>query len=129
MDNVFVAAGGSAIVVSTLLQALKNSALFPWLSRHTGKLNLLVSLMAAAVTAIGISYSFDFNPDSGAFAFGFKGTLMDVMHGVLHFVAQWCSQQAFYKGFIVPAEIQGEMRTMLARALTPPPVSEGDAKP
>lgn len=112
VDNIYVATGGSAVLLATLLQLLKNSPYFPWLSRQTGKVNLLASVVLAFFASAGISHHFDFSGD-GTFAFGLEGNLYDVWHFIVHWAIQWASQHSFYKGFIVPAETLGETRAIL----------------
>jgi hypothetical protein len=130
VDNIYVASGATAIVTATLMQVFKNSALVPWISRDTGKLNAIISIAVAGLATIGISYSFDYDQATGAFAIGFSGTTADVLHGVGHWVAQWCSQHAVYKGFIVPAEILGEMRAIQREAFfQQPPQAKPDVPP
>lgn len=128
MDNFYATSGVSAIVVSVLLQVLKNTPFFPYLSRNTAKLNSAVSIVAAFVVSIGIIYQFDYDDATGAFILNVHGNLWDVLHTIEHTIGQWAAQQVAYKGLIVPAETLGEIRHLLARVLEPPPVSEGEAK-
>ncbi len=128
MDNIYAASGVTAIFVSVAMQILKNTPLFPWLSRNSGKLNAAISVLAAFATSVGIIYSFDYDELTGAFLFNIHGNLWDAWHVITHTAGQWATQHLFYKGFIVPAETLGEMRAMLANALTPPPVSPGAEK-
>lgn len=113
MDNIYVTSGTTALVVSVLLQLVKNSPYVPGINRQTGKLNAAVSAVAALLSALGISYSFDFDPDTGRFAAGFSGSLADMLHGIGHWIVQWSEQHILYKGLIVPAEVLGEIRGLL----------------
>ncbi len=108
---------GSAAVVSTLLQLLKNAAWFPWISRDTGRLNAVLSVLAAGLTAFGLSFDGHFDDSTGAFTLGFSGTIAGLVDGLAHWIGQWATQHAFYKGFIAPAEILGETRAVLKMAL------------
>lgn len=111
---------GLSVVVAALLQAVKNSELFPWISRATGKLNFWIGIAAAVASTAGIHGHYDMSAGGSVTIPG--------LHVIFQSVVQWASQQAAYKGLIVPAETLGEIRAMLARALTPPPISEGAAK-
>lgn len=115
-----VATVGLAVVVSAVFQALKNSDKFPWISRASGKINFWVGIVAAIASAAGIHATWDVQ-SGGTIAI--PGAL-----GIWQAVIQWASQYIAYKGLIVPAETLGEIRTMLERTMTPPPVSEGAAK-
>ena len=128
MDNVYVASGGTAVIVSVLFQIVKNSTWFPWLTRETGKLNAAIGVLIALVSALGIVWSFDFNPNSYDFTGQFHGNLLDVWHAIEHSFVQWVMQHTFYKTALVPAEALGEIRGLLARGFTPPPISDGAAK-
>jgi len=107
-------------VVTILMQAMKNSEWFPFISRATGKINFWVGIMAAIASTAGIHANYDM-------AVGGTITLPG-LHVIWQSVVQWATQQAAYKGLVVPAETLGEIRTMLERVATPPPVSEGAAK-
>lgn len=121
MDTI-VATGVSAATVATILQLVKNSPLCPWISRESGRLNALLSVIAAGLTALGLSYDFQFDQETGGFTLGFTGTIGGLIDGGAHWIGQWTAQHAFYKGFIVPAESMGEIRAILkAGLLNQPP--------
>lgn len=107
----------SAATVATLLQLVKNSPMFPWLSRDTGPLNALISIILAGITALGLSYSANFDHETGSFTIGFTGTIGGIMDGIAHWVGQWTAQHAVYKGLVAPAEILGEVRAIMKEAL------------
>jgi hypothetical protein len=115
--NVYVASGAAAILVSTFLQIMKNSEVFPWVNRNTGRLNTILSIIAAGLSTIGISYSFDYSVETGAFTLGVAGNFWDLMHWLGHWITQWAAQHSVYKAFIVPAEVLGEMRAILKDSL------------
>lgn len=103
----------SAATVATLLQLVKGSPLFPWISRETGRLNALLSIGLAGLTALGLSYSASFDAETGGFTIGFTGTIGGVIDGLAHWLGQWTAQHSIYKGLIAPAEILGEIRAIL----------------
>ena len=111
---------GLAVVIPFLLQMLKNASWFPWLSRHTSQLNFAVGVIAASASVIGIHASYDMSTG---------GTItLPPLHTIWQAFIQWAGQQVAYKGLVVPAETLGEIRSLLERVLTPPPISEGAAK-
>ena len=118
-DNV-VATGGVAIVVTMIFQLVKNSTMFPWVSRATGKLNFWVGIVAAVASTAGIHGHYDMQT-GGMIA-------LPGLHVIWQSIVQWATQQAAYKGLTVPAETLGEIRAMLEKVLTPPAVSEGAEK-
>lgn len=128
MDNLIPAAG-AAIIVSTLLQFVKNSPVFPLINRETGKLNAMLSMIAAGFVALGLSYNYTYDPTSGAFTLGFAGTLGGLVNGVSHWAGQWTLQHAAYKGLIVPAEVLGEIRALMAKAGSGQSIAPSGPKP
>ena len=127
MDNVYVASGTLALVVSVALQMAKNSPWFPWLSRNSGKVNAYVSAVAAVLSSMGIAWSFDFDQTTGAVAAAFQFNLYTILHMTGHSIVQFSAQHVAYKGLIVPAEQLGEIRQLLQRVLQPP-ISDAEAK-
>lgn len=117
MENIYVASPTVALLTSVLLQVLKNTKIFPWIDRDTGKLNALISGLVAFISSLGIAMSFDWEPESGRFAAGFTGNIWDILHVLWHFPVQWAQQHAFYKGLLVPAEVLGEIRAILKEGL------------
>lgn len=128
MDTELLTAGTAGVIVSALLQVAKNSPLFPWMSRNTGKLNVWISVVTALLSSAGILWSFDYNGTSGEFSGNFHGNVWDLWQIAKHTTGQWAWQHFVYKSGVVPAETLGEIRALLMRVLTPPPVSTGEAK-
>lgn len=118
-DNPYASLGLAAIL-PFVLQAAKNATWFPYISRASGKLNFCLGLILAALATAGVHLTYD--PLLG-------GTItLPSLHALWQTIVQWGAQQAAYKGLVVPAETLGEIRGMLERTLTPPPISEGAAK-
>jgi hypothetical protein len=113
------AVGASALLMSLVMQAIKNSSLVPWMTRQTGPINLVVSLVAAAMSAGVIHYNWDGTSGVATFALS--------THLLWSFVLQWATQHAAYKTVVVPGETLGEIRALLQRSL-PPPISPAEAK-
>lgn len=119
LDNP-VATGGAAVIAVAMIQALKNCdrPWAKWISRETATLNLWLGIGVAFATSIGIHVVHE----AGNWTISFS------THEVWQALIQWATQQITYKGFVVPAEALGEIRTLLERGFTPPPESEGAAK-
>lgn len=117
LDNP-IATGGTAIFAAIFVQYLKNSGWASWFTRETTKANIALS----AVIALGLSVGIHVTSDPVNYA------IIINRHELYQWAIQFASQHAAYKSFVVPAETLGEIRALLARVLTPPPVSEGDAK-
>ena len=105
MDNIYVASPLTAIAVSTLVQLMKRSKFLPGVTADSAKVNVTVSALLALLSAIGLVFSFDFNPDTGHFAAGITGNMWDVLHVITHTPIQFLQQHAFYQGAIRPAEL------------------------
>lgn len=123
----------SATTVATLLQLVKNSPLIPWITRDTGRLNSLLAIIAAGLTTVGLSFSGTIDDSTGAFTLGVSGTIGGLIDGIAHWVGQWTAQHAIYKGLIAPAEMLGEMRTIMQTSVgmiqpvSKPPHTHGDS--
>lgn len=123
LDNP-IATGGTAIVSALIIQALKNADWATWFNRQTPRANLVLSMIVAYATSIGVHFAWD----------GEKGTLLitgltlaGIAHNLWQATLQWVAQHTSYKAFIVPAETLGEIRSLLQRSL-PPPISEPEQK-
>lgn len=127
MDDFYLTSGSAALVSAVLLQLAKNAKAFTFLSRDTGKLNAILSVIVAGIAALGVSYSYNYDATTGVFSLAFTGTVSSVLHGIGHWIGQWSAQHGFYKGMVVPAEILGEIRKILMDALEgkPPQVKTG----
>jgi hypothetical protein len=129
MDTL-IPAGVSAATVATLLQLAKNSPLFPWINRDTGRLNAALSVILAGLTAFGLSYDYSFDQATGAFTLGFTGTVAGLIDGIAHWAGQWTAQHSFYKLILSPAECLGEIRAILKEALlNEPPQKKAEVPP
>lgn len=122
LDNP-VATGGTALLATLAIQFLKNSQWASWFTRETKRANLVLSVVVAVATSLGIHFAWDAAKDTLVIT----GLMGGLTHGAWEALLQWAAQHATYKAFVVPAETLGEIRALLARQL-PPPVSEGAAK-
>jgi hypothetical protein len=105
MESVYVAGGASAIVVTTIIEMLKRSKKIAWINHDSGRVNATLSAIAALLTGIGLTYSFDFNPESGHFHAEFSGNVWDILNMLGHSFWQWCQQHFAYSVAIKPSEI------------------------
>jgi hypothetical protein len=95
--------GSTALLVSMVIQYLKNASWFPWLSRETEKLNRTVGIVAAFLTTAGVHWGYNAATD----------TLNIIgLHSLWLTVQHWVAQQTIYKQFIVLPEAQGEIRAI-----------------
>lgn len=97
-----VSVGGFAAAVPLLLEALKRSDKFPFLTPYTDTINRVVSVIAAVFTANAVSYAYD----------GVTGDL--VFHGLtaltlakllIAIATQFGLQEVFYR-FVVKAMVR-----------------------
>lgn len=116
MNDLLVPSGLSAAVVAVILQGLKNNPDFRLMSRETPWVNRTISVVAAGITALGISATYSFDAQTGAFTLGFAGTVGGLLHGLSHWVGQWSGQHLVYK-FLALVEAVGEQRAILKEAL------------
>lgn len=122
MDDVYVASPVVALTVSVILQMLKNTEMFPFISRQTGKLNAIISAAIALASALVISVTFDMHTGD----FSMSGNVWDILDVLKHWAAQLAEQHGFYKLFIALPEAAGENRAIsreilaVMKALSPP---------
>ncbi len=123
LDNP-AATGGLAVAAALFIQYLKNAGWATWFTRETAKANVALSVVTAFLMTVGIHWTWDARTDT----FAIIGVAAFLSHGLWQWFLQWLGQHVAYKSLVVPSETLGEIRAMLARLLTPPPISEGDAK-
>jgi hypothetical protein len=92
-----------------VLQILKRSELVPWITKDTGKLNAILGVVLAGLSAAGVSYSFDFDNATGDVVAHVQLNIWTVLHWLEHTAAQWATQQGFFWGAIRPGEILTEV--------------------
>ena len=79
-----------AVLLAYLLQWVKASNWFPWISEHTKMLNRAITGALSLVAAVGIHYTFD--SASGVLTIGGLHA-SSVGHGLLEWAKQWAFQQ------------------------------------
>lgn len=119
MDSGFLlTAGGTALLSSLIIQAMKKSelAIFSFLGteKNKSRANLVMSILMAFITSIGIAYKYD----STAGTLVITGlTVANVTHLAWHSFIQWISQHVAYKTLIVPQELQASNIDVLNQLL------------
>lgn len=116
MESIYVAGGASAIVVTTVIEILKRSEHFSWITKDTSRVNATLSVLAALATGIGLSYTFEFNPDSGHFSAAFSGNVWDIVTMLGHSAWQWCQQHFVYQISAKPTSLMIEILKELQKA-------------
>lgn len=101
---------------------LKRSRRVPWLTADSGRLNAWVSAALALVTAVGLVFSFDFDPETGRFAAGLTGNVWDLLHVAEHAPVQFLGQHAIYEVGFKPVEMLRAILFELQRQKTDPPL-------
>lgn len=123
LDNP-AATGGTALLSTLAIQALKNSSWASWFNRDSARANFALSLFISFIATVGVHYTWDANTGTLMIT---GLTLAGLAHGVWSWLLQWLTQHATYKGFVVPAETLGEIRALLQRQW-PPAISATEAK-
>lgn len=103
----------SGIVVA-LLQWLKNSKWFPWLSAESAKVNTVVAALAAAAGAIGVHLAWNQGAIPGSYMLEVTGlTLMGVLGGVWAWLKMFVYQQIIFRATVKPTPLvpQLEVKT------------------
>lgn len=114
--NIYIASGTTAMVVTALIQALKGARWAKGISHDTGRLNAIVSAVAAFMTSLGLVLSFDYNADTGDFVAGLTGNAWAIAHAGFHGVVQWAQQHVLYEGAVKPGMLLGQVLRELERA-------------
>ena len=85
----------SGIVVSLILDWLKNSGWFRWLSPDSEKwVKMTFGGVAAFITTVGITYTFDYNPTTHGWHAGID---IPSLHAMWDFAKQWAFQEFVYR--------------------------------
>jgi len=109
MSSELGAQATTAILVSFVMQWLKKSRFFPWLTVETETLNYWVSAIIAFLTGVGIFVTWS------------QGTLtisgltsVNIYHALVRGVEQWAFQTTAYRALIAPPPA-GYLQGMLDR--------------
>ena len=91
---------GAAIVYG--IQFLKRQGWCPWLDEHTGAANRIVSLGAAVIAVMGISFTYD--PQIGGDIH--IPSLSVLLNGAWEVAKQFSTQQILWDGVVAPKQVR-----------------------
>jgi hypothetical protein len=91
---------GSSIIVAYFLEWLKTSPL-PILNHlDTSRYKAFIGFIAALITTVGISYTYDYNFASGGTITFAVPDVSTLFHGLADLIKQWAFQQGAYDGIV-----------------------------
>lgn len=86
-------------IVVVVMEHLKRATWFPWLKAEGDKMNRAIAALMAAITAVGIHYTYDASAAGGTLVFtGISWAALG--HGVWHWLQSYATQEVIYKGAI-----------------------------
>lgn len=88
--------GGIGVIAVYILQWLKNSTHFPWLTQDTAKLNRWVGLMVALGTSLGVKYAATAASGGGYHVVLDIPSMQALGDALIHAAAQFAGQQVLY---------------------------------
>jgi hypothetical protein len=94
---------GVSVAVVYLIQLLKNSSWFPWISQHTDQLNRWISVVAAFATSVGFQFAFTGSAATGGTLIIQVPALTVVLSVLLHSLGQVGIQESFYRTAVKPS--------------------------
>lgn len=93
--------GVAGLLVYTL-EAMKRTPWFPWVNKHSDKINRLISVLSALTAAVGIEVAASGNIHTGGQIIFTYPSLAQMFETGMHFIAQFAMQEALYKSAIKP---------------------------
>jgi predicted ferric reductase len=88
-----------AVISTYLLQWLKGTRLFPWLTMESQRLNRMAGVVIAFCASVGVLFSFD----HAAGVLTISGlTTANLLHVGARFLQQWVYQQGSYRMLVSP---------------------------
>jgi hypothetical protein len=95
MQDLIVSQVTLSTVVVVVMEWLKKAQWFPWLSAQSDKVNKVLGALLAAVTAVGIHYTYD----ASTATLTFTGiSLAALGHALWHWLQSYAVQETIYKG-------------------------------
>lgn len=92
--------GAAAVATVHLIESLKLSTRFPWLTRDTDALNRVVSFGVAFMTAVGFTFAMTGSfHEGGSLTITFP-SMAKIGMGVAHALLQSGAQQLYYKNAV-----------------------------
>jgi hypothetical protein len=95
MQDLVVSQVTLSAVVVVVLQWLKRSPWFPWLTDRTEKAKHVAAVLGAAATAVGVHYTYDASIGTLTIT---GVTLAGIGHGAWHWLQSYAFQESLYKG-------------------------------
>jgi hypothetical protein len=96
--SVFLSTAGSAVGMSFLIEALKGSNWFPWLTMETKNLNRIVGIITAGLITVGIHFTWtESTGDTAGILSIAIPTIPTFAHGVWTWFTTWAFQQYAYR--------------------------------
>jgi hypothetical protein len=100
ISNIAMTQFTSSAVVVWGMQRLKSAKWFPFLQHGQAWVSRAWSLGAAAIVEIGISYTWNKNPDGTHSLILVIPTLAALGYGLWHWVNQFCLQEVLYQATV-----------------------------
>lgn len=129
VSNIVITQFTSSAVVVWVMQKLKNASWFPILQHGSATISRVFSVLAAAVVAIGINYTY--NPATRGLLITLP-TTTGLILGIWHWLNQYVLQETVYQatvnkvsltstptGAIEPAQITSEGKVVVPAAAPP----------
>lgn len=88
--------GGIGVIFVYILQYLKNSTHFPWLTQNTPRLNRWVGMVIALGTSLGVKYAATAASGGGYHVVLDIPNLQALGDALIHAAAQFAGQQVLY---------------------------------
>lgn len=112
MNTILAPVVGTAVVSSLVIQWLKKSHWFTFLSTEaqSQKANLVFSIIVAIITSLGITFTYN-SVNHQVIIDGLDPASMFSLG--IHAFGQWIAQHVAYKTVVVPSELQAAMVTVL----------------
>lgn len=101
VSNILATQFTSSAVVVYLMQKLKNAKWFPLVQQGRAFINRVVSIGAAFLVAVGVSWSWSLDKSSGTHTLVISGIgLWAVLHGCWHWLNQYALQETIYQATV-----------------------------
>jgi hypothetical protein len=91
---------GVSVAVVYLIQLLKSSPWFPWITQHTDQLNRWISVIAAFATSVGFQFAFTGSAAAGGTLVVQIPALTVILSVLLHSLGQVGIQESFYRAAV-----------------------------
>lgn len=101
VSNVAMTQFTSSAVVVYLMQKVKSASWFPLVQEGRALVNRIVSIGAAFLVAVGVSWSWSLNPTNGTHTLTIVNlSIFTVLHGAWHWLNQYALQETIYQAAV-----------------------------